>query len=431
MAQPRLDRRRFLRGLGAALPLPFLPSLAHRAFAAAAAVPPKRLVFLGFGFGTHAETWEPDISQTGRHYALSPGLEPLRRHRADFTVVQGLASPVNTDPHAGTVSWLTSANRFGVPGKTFHNSISADQVAAAHLGLDTRFASIQLASPGLADGHGPGLSLAWDAKGRPIAGFTTPLAVYHRLFSDESLPLERRAALLAEERSVLDVLLEEARSVQRRLNPTDADKLDEYLQGIRDIENRLAKEKRWLGTAKPMADVAEPATGLAGKEEIRLMYDILVAALQTDSTRVVTYRQPLQTLYRSIGVDRDCHQVSHYFAGPKDGPDALAARRRDLAQNELLAHLLDRLKAVTETDGSRLFDHVALAYGSTCRTGHMVNNCPTILSGGGAKIRLGEQAVVAKGTPLANCWLTLLEGCGVPVDQHGDSTGVIDALVAS
>lgn len=430
MSMPVIDRRRFLRGVGAVLPLPLLPSLTHRAFAAAAATPPKRMIFLGFGFGTHAETWEPDITQTGKHYALSAGLEPLGRHKADFTVVQGLSSPVNTDPHQATVSWLTAANRFGVPGKTFHNSISADQVAAAHLGRDNRFASIQLTSTGTSDGHGPGLSLAWDAQGKPIGGFTTPVAVYHRLFSEESMPLKQRAALLAEEKSVLDVLVEEARSVQRRLNTTDADKLDEYLQGIRDIETRLAKEKRWLAVAKPKADLAEPVAGLVGKEEIRLMYDIIVAAFQTDSTRVMTYRQPLQSLYDSLGLDRDCHQVSHYFAGPADGPDVHAAQQRDRAQNDLLAHLLDRLKAVKEADGSRLFDHVALAYGSTCRAGHMVNNCPTILAGGAAGIRLGEQVVVAKGTPLANCWLTLLQGCGVPVENHADSTGVIDSLVS-
>jgi hypothetical protein len=256
------------------------------------------------------------------------------------------------------------------------------------------------------------------------------VAVYHKLFSEDSMPLERRAALLAEERSVLDFLLEESRSVHRRLNKTDADKLDEYLQGIRGIETRLAKEKTWLGVAKPKVDLAEPAAGLAGKEEIRLMYDIIVAAFQTDSTRVVTYRQPLGSLYASIGPGLDPHQVSHYFAGPKDSPAVSAAQARDRAQNELLAHLLDRLKAVKEADGSRLLDHVALAYGSTCRAGHMINNCPTILAGGGAGIRLGEQVVAAKGTPLSNCWLTLLKGCGVPVVKHADSTGVIDALVA-
>lgn len=229
---------------------------------------------------------------------------------------------------------------------------------------------------------------------------------------------------------MLDVLLEDSRSVQRRLNKTDADKLDEYLQGIRDIETRLSKEKQWLGIPKPRVDLDEPPPGLAGREEIRLMYDLIVAAFQTDSTRVVTYRQPLASLYASIGPGLDPHQVSHYFAGPKDSPIALAAQQRDRAQSELLAHLLDRLKAVTEADGSRLLDHVALGYGSTCRAGHMVDNCPMILAGGGAGIRLGHQVVVSAGTPLSNCWLTLLKGCGVPVQKHADSTGILDALIA-
>jgi hypothetical protein len=426
MPQSSLTRRHFLRSAGAMLPLPFFPSLAHRAFTAEASVkPPKRLVFLGLGFGVTAEAWHPDMQQSGRDYALTPGLEPLARHKGDFSVVQGLANAPNVDAHWGTSFWLTGANRFAEPGKSFHNSISVDQVAAAHLGAESRFSSLQLTSANaIADGHGPGLSLAWDAKGKPIAGFSTPLAVFHKLFSAETMPVERRAALLAEERSVLDALMEDARSVRRGLNATDADKLEEYLQGVRDIETRLSKDERWLNMPKPKVSLAEPESRLSGKEEVRVMYDILVAALRTDTTRVVTYRQPLQTLLNSIGQKINAHQMSHHLK-PDDPAGGAASLARDRAQSELLAHLLDQLKAVKESDGSSLFDHTCVAYGSNIRHLHYTDNIPTLVAGGGSGFRLGENIVVPKGTPLANLWVTLLQGCGLTIVKHGNSTGVI------
>lgn len=426
MKKSSLTRRRFLRGTGALLPLPFLSSLGHRAFASEKAVkPPKRMIFLGLGFGVTADAWHPNIQQPGRDYALSPGLEPLARHKADFSVVQGLVNSPNVDAHWGTSFWLTCANRFGVPGKTFHNSISIDQIAAAQLGSENRFTSLQLTSPNaISDGHGPGLSLAWDAQGKPIAGFATPVALFHKLFSAETMPLERRAALLAEEKSVLDTLLDDARGVHRGLNAADSNKLDEYLQGIRDIETRLSKERRWLNVPKPAVTLTEPAPGLVGKEEVRLMYDILVAALQTDTTRVVTYRQPLQTLLNSIGQRIDAHQMSHHLK-PDDPAGGAASLARDRAQSELLAHLLDKLKAVREADGSSLFDHTCIAYGSNIRHLHYTDNIPTLVSGGGSGFRLGENIVAAKNTPLSNLWVTLLRGCGVPIDKHGNSNGTI------
>jgi hypothetical protein len=171
-----------------------------------------------------------------------------------------------------------------------------------------------------------------------------------------------------------------------------------------------------------------PEAGLAGYEEIKLMYDIMVAALQTDSTRVLTYRQPVSTLLTSLGVRIDSHTMSHYHG---KGPEYLEASiKRDQAQCELLAGLLDKLQATKEPDGSTLFDHTTVAYGSNIRTGHSLDNAPTILAGRGAGIQLGHNIVVHKDTPLCNAWLTLLRGSGVEVERHGDSTGVLPALLA-
>jgi len=426
-------RRHFLRSGTALIGLPVLESLGFRRFASAAtaAAPPKRLVFLGFGWGITEESWYPDLKTPGADYLLPAGLKPLERHKADFSIVQGLWNKYSDMGHAGSTMWLTGANRYAEAGQTFHNSVSADQIAAAQLGLETRFASIQLngaEKSAEASGHGPGLSMAWDISGKPVAGQNGPLAAYHRLFSKDDTPIEQQKAMLAQKRSILDTVLENARDLQRGLGKTDTAKLDEYFQGIRDIETRLSKDEQWLGVPQPKSDLTEPGASLAGREEIRIMYDIIVAALQTDSTRVLTYRQPVSTLLTSMNINVAPHDMSHYHSTMGEKLDA--SQRRDLAQSELLAGLLDKLKAAKEADGTSLFDHTALAYGSNLRSEHYLDNCPTLLSGGGAGIKLGQNLVVSKDTPLCNAWLTLLHGIGVSAERHGDSTGVLKEIVA-
>ena len=427
----QFNRRHFLCGTGALIALPALESIGFRSFAVAAekakAAPPKRAVFLGIGFGITKETWFPDLNDTGADYKLSEGLSPLARHKKDFTVVQGCSNQYSNEAHWGSTFWLTGANRYSVPGQNMANSISADQVAAQQLGKDTRFASMQLdSSDGSASGHGPGLSLAWDQRGKPVAGFNNPLQVFHKLFSADNLPLAQRQAAIAEKRSVLDAVLTEARRVQRGLSKTDNDKLDEYFQGIRDIETRLGKDEDWLDVPKAKAPLAEPAPGLKGRNEIELMYNLIVAALQTDSTRVMSYRLPGQELLKSMDVTLSAHNISHY--SPGDRMDA--SKARDKAHSELLAGLIDKLKATKEADGSSLFDHTALAFGSNISSIHYLDNCPTILTGGGANLKLGQHLALPKDTPLCNVWLTMLQGMGIQAERHGDSSGVVKELQA-
>ena len=423
------SRRRFLRAAGACIALPLFESSSRRRFAAAAepVTPPTRVVFLGFGWGVTNETWFPDVKRTGATWELSAGLKPLARHKQDITVVQGCSNKFSNEAHWGSTFWLTGANRYSEPGRSFHNSISADQVAAAHLGANSRFASLQLGSADVVNsGHGPGLSLAWDQRGKPLAGLDNPVLAFHRLFSDDTLPLAERQAMLTQKRSVLDAVLEDADRVRKGLSHADADKLGEYLQSIRDIEVRLGKDEQWLSVPKAKPPVDEPRPGLSGKVEIEVMYDLIVAALRTDSTRVITYRQPVGTLLQSLDLKVAPHDMSHYTPGDR----MAASQRRDEAQSELLAQLIDKLKAVKEADGRSLFDHTTLAYGSNIRTIHYLDNCPTLLAGGGAKIKLGHHLVLAKDTPLCNVWLTLLRGIGCDVPRHGDSTDLVRELTA-
>ena len=431
MNAPR-DRRGFLRTGTALIALPLLESLGFRRLAAAPApaARPRRLIFLGFGWGVTEQSWFPDVRQKGADYALPAGLAPLARHKSDFTLVQGLVNKDVTGGHSGSTFWLTGANEFGAPGQSFHNTISADQVAADALGKETRFDSLILdcGAAANASGHGQGLSLSWDARGKPMSGPKTPVEAFHRLFARDTTPLEVQKAMLRQRRSVLDQALEGARELQRQLGRADTAKLDEYFQSIRDIETRLSRDERWLGAPRPSPGLPEPAPGLAGYEEIRLMYDLMVAALRTDSTRVLSYRQPVSTLLTSLDVRIDAHTMSHYLG---KGPEYLeASEKRDRAQSELLAGLLDQLKAAREPDGSSLLDHTTVVYGSNIRTGHTLDSCPTLVAGSGAGVRLGHNLVVPKDTPLCNAWLTLLRGSGVAVERHGDSTGVIPQLLA-
>ena len=423
------NRRHILRGTGALIALPALESIGFRRFASAAttkpAAPSKRSVFLGMGFGVTKETWYPDQADTGADYTLSEGLAPLARHKSDFTIVQGCSNQYSNEAHWGSTFWLTGANRYSVPGQSMANSISVDQVVANQLGRDTRFSSIQLNSTdGNNSGHGPGLSLAWNKYGKPVAGFNHPVMVFHKLFSADEMPLVQRQAAISEKRSVLDAVLSDAKRVQRNLTKTDTDKLNEYFQGIRDIEIRLGKDEAWLEIPKARAPLEQPESGLKGKHEIQIMYDLIVSALQTDSTRALTYRLPGQSLLQSLDITLSAHNISHYSPGER----MVASKTRDKTHCELLAGLIDKLKATKEADGTSLFDHTTLAFGSNISSIHYLDNCPTLLTGGGANLKLGQHLVLPKDTPLCNVWLTLLHGMGIQVERHGDSSGVVKEL---
>ncbi|MBT5693084.1 MAG: DUF1552 domain-containing protein, partial [Opitutae bacterium] len=181
------NRRNFLRGTGAMIALPALESIGFRRFLSAAPqLPPKRIMFMGIGYGVTAETWFPDIKDAGPDYKLPEGLKPLARHKKDFTIVQGCKHKFSREAHWGSTFWLTGANKYGTPGQSFSNTISADQVAAAQFGKHTRYTSIQLsADPSDRNGHGLGDSLAWDQRGKPLSAWNSPLQTYMKLFGGD------------------------------------------------------------------------------------------------------------------------------------------------------------------------------------------------------------------------------------------------------
>jgi len=334
----------------------------------------------------------------------------------------------NDAGHSGSTFWLTGANRFAQPGVSFANTISADQVAAQEFGKHTRFDSIQINGGGNVngDGHGPGLSMSWDSQGKPLGAQNHPVQLYRHLFSGNQIPLEQVQRRLAEKRSVLDTMLGNARQLKKRLGRTDNDKLEEYFASVRKLENRIAKEKTWLEVPRPQAPIPEPKVN-GGRELIEVTYDLMVLAMQTDSTRILTFRQPVQSLLQSENIKVGGHDISHYHGNAEK---MAASRQRDLVQSELLAGFIDRLKATQEADGSSLFDHLCLVYGSNLRTSHSLDNCPTLVAGGASGIQLGHNHVIENETPLNNLWLTLLNQLGVRTEKHGDSTGLLEGIMA-
>lgn len=436
---PNLPRRAFLRSSSALVALPFLESFGFRPFtttasaASAITAAPKRMIYLGMGFGVTADRWYPDLKTVGTDYALPKILAPLARHKKDITFIQNLLHKDSADGHSGSTFWLTGANRYAIPGQSFHNTVSVDQVAAEVLGEQTRFTSVQLSSNGpdsSGDGHGPGLSLAWNRHGKPVASLPSPVAAFHRLFSNDNIPLAEQQARLLDQRSVLDTVMADARSVNRKLGKRDTEKLDEYFQSVREIEVRLAKEESWLGVEKkkPQDAIREPKESLLGYKEMEMMYDIMVAAMQVDASRVFSYRMPVNSLIQSLGASMTAHNMSHYSEGERRD----VSQSRDGGNAKLLAGFLDKLKASKEPDGSSLYDNSTITMGSNLSSVHTLSNCPTMVTGGGSGFKPGQHIVMGdKKTPLCNLWLSQLRGSGINVDSFGDSTGVIEELFPS
>jgi hypothetical protein len=423
-------RRSFLRYGRGLLAVPFLETFATAQ--AAAARPPKRMIFLGGGFGFTKETFYPEQAGRFAEIGLTEGLEPLKRHLHDLTMVTNLTNLGASDPHGGSVSYLTGANVAGTAGKRFFNSVSCDQVAAQHLGTATRYPSLVLSaeeSDGSQNsGHGAGLSLSWDDSGNPIPGISTPLELYRTLFAQKTDSRAELDARLRKKQSILDLVRLDGGSMKRTLSQGDQEKLDEYFQGVRQVELGLERQAKWAGIPKPAAPFALPANTLPGETEIKLMYDMVIAALQTDTTRVVTYRQPVCSMLAGMGTSLKAHSLSHYgFSEPRKD----ASRQRDRKCSELFSHFLDRLKAAKGSDGSRLYDHCIVSYGTNLRSGHELKNLPALLAGGGAPaIKHGRNVVLRKeDTPLANLWLTLLQQADVPVEKFSHSTGNLPELL--
>ena len=444
----RLPRRTFLKGLGTALSLPLLESMSLATSAGSKAAPsgslPRRTAFVYVPNGANMPDWTP--ASVGSKYELPFILDPLKPHQSEFLVLSGLAHDkgrANGDgagDHArASASFLTAAQPKKTQGADIRVGISVDQLMAQKLGHLTRLPSLEIGcdrgqiSGNCDSGYSCAYSfnIAWKTASTPLPPETNPRLVFNRLFGN-GLPAqsaERNAKQSRYHKSILDFVMEDAKRLQSALGATDRRKMDEYLTAVRELEQRIERAERF---ATVMPNLAVPQGIPAENEDhIRLMYDLLLLAFQTDSTRISTFvvaHDGSNRPYPTLGVSEGHHDLSHH-GGDKEKRAKLAKINRHHAT--LFSEFLGKMKATREGEGS-LLDQCAIVYGSGLADPdhHAHNDLPVLLAGGGGKsIRPGRHVKFSQETPMANLFLSLMEQMGAPADRMGDSTGTLKQLV--
>ncbi len=452
-----LSRRHFLRGLGATVALPMLGAMTPlRGATAAAAAKPRRSVFVYIPNGVNGMTWQ--VSKAGRDYQLSRALAPLEKHRDAFTVFSGLHHPNGLgQAHVCADTWLTGAKIDAQSARQYHNTISVDQLVAEVTSRHTRFASLELS---IASGTGQpnnSSTLAFSRDGVPLPAEDNPRNIFDRLFGEEQGGVAAQRIRLNKRRSVLDAVLDDAKSLRRDLGADDQTKLDEYLHSVRDVEQRTERLDAWLDVPKPKVD-AGPFHRNVTKDQAgdyyRTMFDLIVLALRTDMTRVVTYMNGSEgngLAIPEIGITQSRHQLSHH-GGDKDVLERLAKSDEFIMRQ--FSYFLDKLK--TELDGDDpLLDRTMVLFGSGMSYGHSHSNSnlPILLAGGrGLGLKHGQHIDYNRpkdsnykldydewlslcGRPkdekarLSNLMLTMLQKMEVNTNQFVDSIAPVSEII--
>ena len=450
-----LSRRTVLRGLGATVALPFLEAMQPRRVRAAAAAAPTRLAFLFMPNGVREDRWTPEGQ--GREFQLSPILSPLEARKRDITVLTGLgnrASRGGDGHYAKTANWLTGTPIAKTTGKDLHCGVSVDQVFARERGHLTRFPSLELGTDPIMSGVDRnvnytmlyGSHIAWRTPTSPIPAEINPRFVFDRLFREDAA---QRRASAEENRSVLDLVLADARALRARVGREDRQRLDEYLESLRHIERRIEADIARVASGENRDPAAQAAVGeldrriaaalakaprhpgsqlrLDHTEHCRLMLDLIALAFQTDSTRASTFMFGWAVSGKNFsfldGVKGGHHELSHHDRKPEKLD---AYERINRWHVEQYAYFLDRLQGIREGDGT-LLDHSLILFGSSIRDGnkHDPRDLPIVVAGHGGGVQGGQHVVAAKDTPLCNLYGSLLHRAGVEVPSFGDSSGLL------
>jgi hypothetical protein len=444
MTRAHISRRTALKGLGVSLALPWLeamgPATAWAEGSETQSPAPNRMCFLYVPNGKNMADWTPKAE--GRNFDLPAILEPLAPVRDQMLVLTGLTAD-KARPHGdgggdharALGAFLTGAQAKKTDGTDIRAGVSADQVAAARLADKTRLASLELGGEhgAMAGNCDSGYScvysstMSWRSATQPLPKEVSPKIVFERLFSTASAA--ERAARDEKRKSVLDFVREDAKDFDAKLGATDRRKLDEYFSAVRDLEQRIERAEKLPPVKTP--DYAVPAKVPAKYDEhVRIMYDLIALAFQTDVTRVVTFvlaNEGSNKTYPMVGVNESHHELSHHGNKPEK-----KAKIRDINKfhTGLLAGFLQKLKATPEGDGT-LLDHAMVVYGSGNSDGdaHNHDDLPILLAGGGCgTLRPGKHIRYPKETPLNNLWLSMLDRMDVKVTGLGDGTGRLSGL---
>ncbi len=437
-----IRRRALLRGFGVTMALPWLESYSSRfAMAASSTSQPNRMVFVYVPNGVIKEKWTP--ADVGPDYELTPTLKPLQAVKDDLTVftnlsqVNGRALGDGGGDHArGTTSFLTGAHPYKTDGAAIRAGVSVDQVAAEYIGAETPLPSLVLGTDqgGRAGNCDSGYSCAysssvsWKTPTTPMMKEVNPRHVFERLFGDGVGTKERRKMRDYDRVSILDIVADDAKSLQKTLGQTDRRKVDEYFQSVRELEHRI---ERAVPLKTPPPGAAAPK-GVPEDYEayVRVMYDLIVLGLQTDSTRIATFmagNAGNNRAFTEVGAREGWHSLSHH----QNDPEKVAVLEKiDDFQIRQFAYFLERLKSIKEGQKT-LLDHCMVLYGSELGDGntHSHHDLPILLAGrGNGTITPGRHIRCKPETPLNNLFLSMLDRMGTPVEELGDSTGRLKGL---
>lgn len=454
MPQP-ISRRMLLKGAGAALSLPWLEAMAPRLSATETLdAPPKRVAFLFVPNGVRSDQWNPPQGE-GDGFELSPMLEPLKDVKEELIVLENLwnKQTVGRNGHWPKVpAWLSGGFVERTSGRDINTGgISVDQVLASKIGDRTPLPSLELgvdaAYTGV-DNVGGGFTriygshIAWRDPHTPVPKEIIPRLAFDRLFRTKSVPVvsgfnpNQKAvadSLARDDASVLDIVLEDAKSLRKKIGESDRAKLDEYFESVRSVETRmetaLKPQKRWINDGR--FDLPRPGPGIPEdhREHVRLMLDIMVLAFWTDTTRISTFMLGNAQTGRNFsfldGVKGSFHGLSHHRNQENERKQYETIVLWHLAQ---YAYLIDRMRNLDE-GGRSLLDNSLVMYGSSIKDGntHQERDLPLLLAGkAGTNLRTNRRVTSAKETPLCNFYLSLLHHMGVEAESFGDSTGAVE-----
>lgn len=440
-----MHRRNFLKGIAATISLPHMTSLAAVTNSASTATTPNRLAFLYVPNGVNVKQWRP--TGLGSNYALSNSLQSLTPFKDDIQIISGLdhdKARSNGDgpgDHARAgATFLTGCQVKKTAGANIRNGISVDQLAARHIGHQTKLASIELSTvkARISGSCDSGYSciyqnnISWRDDSTPMPAEYDPRVAFEKIFGSGNF--QEDAKRRANRKSILDFVGRDARQLHKKIGTEDRLKLEEYLTSIREVERRIEQAEQFQAGDLYPADAKPDGIPNSYKAHIRSMFDIMALAFKTDSTRIASFmlsHEGSNRTFKEIGISGGHHALSHH----RKNPETLKQIAQiDAFYAQQLAYFLQNLKNSPEGDnGGNLLDNTMIVYGSSIADGnrHNHDDLPIILAGGGAgKLTPGRHIKAPQGTPMTNLYLSLLERMDVSAKRIGDSNGQLDIIQA-
>jgi hypothetical protein len=441
ITKKHLPRRTFLRGMGVTLALPFLESMvpARTLLAQTAAKGLPRLGFVYIPHGAVMSKWTP--ASEGAGFEFTPILKPLEAHRDYVNVISGLGHKAadTTAVHSlSPTTWLSGVRPKATQGVDAYAGITADQVAAQAIGQDSILPSMEIATEdhsgliGSCDRDYGCIymnTLSWRTPTTPLPMEINPRKVFERMFGQGGTAAER-AARIQEDRSILDAISQEASSLQLQLGPSDRQMMSQYLENIREIERRIQRAEQSQSDEDLQLPARPAGVPFDFEEHVRLMYDLMVVAYQSNVSRVITFmvsREVSNRTYTQVGVSDGHHAISHH----QNREEKMEKNVRIQTFNvDMFSEFVAKLKQTPDGDGN-LLDNMVLLYGSNMSNSNAHDHFPLpnlVLGHAGGRMKGGRHLRYPDHTPMTNLLVTMLEKVGVKQDTLGDSTGLMANL---